>query len=485
MAKVLLLDSPSWRLFNPKMHLHLGILYLAGSLRAAGHDVRVLDCHQITSWEEPNLIVHRDRMEECDVLGISATTANVNWGIEMARDWPAKVKVLGGTHVSHIVEGPHQKFKQKKYFPVFDYLMYGECEEAFVQFCNKFDEINRVFGKENSPQWLNSVDGLVWFGPFGMQMNPLPKQPDVTKLPTPAFDLWGSGFAKGALSSPSSHGKQFDGNEMMTASLYTARGCPYGCKFCADARTKLREETIEQIEEQVCSLAKLGVQAIRIQDDTFTIKEQRCRQIADVLHRYGFKWRATTRVNLKNPELFSYMASRGCTELGFGIEHGSARMLKAMEKGTTPEANRLGLQMCQEAGMFARAFLMLGFPGEDEESIQELEEWVLRVHPDAVTLSLFQPFPGSDVWNHPDRYGVDIPDGAFEKFWQLGGDTDPEMLILRLPTISKERLYYHRQRLVEVFEREIGHLDRMRLHGNVGTFGPTVTKGGLVSEACQ
>lgn len=450
------------------MHLHLGILYLAGSLRAAGHDVKVLDCHQVTSWDGSNLILHKDKMEPCDVLGISATTANVNWGIEMAEHWPAKVKVLGGTHVTHIVEGPHQKFKQVKYFPVFDYLMYGECEEAFVEFCNIVDDdiSSGVHYRKDS------VPGLVWFNHFGMQCNKIPNQPDVTKLPAPAFDLWDSGFAKGALSSPSAKGHEFNGDELMTASLYTARGCPYNCRFCADARTKLREESLEQIEAEVQQLTILGVRAVRLQDDTFTIKEERCKRIADILYKYGMKWRATTRVNLKNADLFHYMADKGCTELGFGIEHGSRRMLKAMEKGTTPEANELGIKMCQDAGMFARAFLMIGFPGETEESIAELEEWVLRVRPDAVTMSLFQPFPGSDVWNHPDKYDVTIPDNAFDHFWQLGGDNDPGMLILKLPTISGERLFYHRQRLVKLFEQEIGHLDRTQMHGNIGTYGP-------------
>jgi anaerobic magnesium-protoporphyrin IX monomethyl ester cyclase len=466
MSKVLLLDSPSWRLFNPKLHCHLGILYLAGSLRAAGHDVKVLDCHKVTSWDGQNLILHKELMEPCDVLGISATTANVNWGIEMAALWPARVKVLGGTHVTHIIEGPHEKFKQKKYFPVFDYLMYGECEEAFVQFCDAVDT------RQTLQSRISGIPGLVDFtGTFGFTRAQAPKQPDVTKLPPPAFDLWDAGFSKGALCSPSSKGKELQ-SELMTASLYTARGCPYGCKFCADARTKLREETLEQIEGQVRQLALMGVGAIRIQDDTFTIKEERCKSISDILQRYGMKWRAMTRVNLKNPGLFQYMSDSGCTELGFGVEHGSARMLKAMAKGTTPEANELGLKMCTDSGMFARAYLMLGFPGEDEESIQEMEEWILKVRPSAVTLSLFQPFPGSDVWNHPEQYGCTIPDGAFDKFWQLGGDDDPGMLILKLPSITQERLFYHRQRLITIFEREIGHLDRTRLHGNSGTYGP-------------
>jgi radical SAM superfamily enzyme YgiQ (UPF0313 family) len=401
-------------------------------------------------------------MEECDVLGISATTANVNWGSEMVKPWPAKVKVLGGTHVTHIMEGPHERFKQRKYFDGFDYVMYGECEDSFTTFCNKLDSGQDV-------RRTGEVDGLVYWDVLGRHQNGKPKDPDVTRL-APAFDLWEAGFEKGALSSTSSKGKELDANDLMTASLYTARGCPYGCTFCADARTKLREETFEQIEKEVRQLAELGVQAVRLQDDTFTIKEQRCRDISDLLHHYGFKWRACTRVNLKNEKLFQYMGSRGCTELGFGVEHGSARMLKAMNKGTTPEANELGIKMCQDAGMFARAFLMLGFPGETEESIEELERWVLKVRPSAVTLSLFQPFPGSAVWNHPENFGVEIPEGAFDRFWQLGGDSDPDMMVLALSTISKQSLFAHRQRLIKLFEAEIGKLDRTQVHGNVGTF---------------
>jgi anaerobic magnesium-protoporphyrin IX monomethyl ester cyclase len=469
LAKVLLLDSPSWRLFNPTMHLHLGILYLAGSLRAAGHDVKVVDCHQVTSWDGEHLILHKEKMEECDVLGISATTANVNWGAEMAAPWPAKVKVLGGTHVTHIMEGAHERFKQKKYFKGFDYVMYGECEGAFVSFCETFDAGGNIRS--------GLIPGLVWWDDLGRHTGQTPALPDVSRLPGPAFDLWSSGFSRGALSSPSAKRRELNANELMSASLYTARGCPYGCTFCADARTKLREETLEQIESQVKELASFGVQAIRLQDDTFTIKANRCKQIADILYRHGMQWRACTRVNLRDKELFHYMGARGCTELAFGVEHGSARMLKAMNKGTTPEANEIGIKMAQDAGIIAKAFLMIGFPGETEESIEELEEWVLRVKPDAVTLSLFQPFPGSDVWNHPEKYGVTIPDGAFDKFWQLGGDGDPEMMVLSLPTISKQSLFNHRQRLIRIFESEIGALDRMQVHGNSGTYGPSQVEG--------
>src|SRR5437899_1398794 len=130
MAHVCLLDSPSWLLFNPRSFLHLGILYLAASLRRADHSVTVVDCHAVTSWdaEKKELVIHTDKLEECDVVGISATTANVHWGKQLAAAWPAKYRVLGGSHANYILDGPHERFKRPHYFTGFDYIMVGECE---------------------------------------------------------------------------------------------------------------------------------------------------------------------------------------------------------------------------------------------------------------------------------------------------------------------------------------------------------------------
>ena len=191
-------------------------------------------------------------------------------------------------------------------------------------------------------------------------------------------------------------------------------------------------------------------------------------------------WRGTTRVNLVDRELFSYLSDRGCAELGFGIEHGSARMLKAMQKGTTPEKNESSVRACKDAGIVARCFLMIGFPGETRQSIQEMKDWVIRAQPDACTLSLFTPYPGSDVWNNPGRYGVELPDDAFARMWQLGMDDDPEAIVLDLPTMSKAELFDARCDMIEFLEKNVGSLDRRKLgitaertmRGKVGLAGP-------------
>lgn len=122
-----------------------------------------MDCHEVTSWdaEDHRLILHRDKMPACDVLGISATTANVHWGREMAAEWPAKYKVLGGTHATYILRGPHEQFKTPAYFAGFDFVMIEECEESFIAFCDAADR------GDPKQQLIPPVPDLCWFTPSG------------------------------------------------------------------------------------------------------------------------------------------------------------------------------------------------------------------------------------------------------------------------------------------------------------------------------
>lgn len=457
MARVILLDSPSWLLFNPLSFLHLGILYLAGSLREAGHDVKVIDCHQITSWDKENkrLIIHHDMLERCDVLGISATTANVHWGQQLAKAWPATMKILGGSHATYIALGPHQQFKRPSYFSGFDFLMVNESENSFVEFCDGFDKGD-----------VSKTPNLCWFNALGfLQQNPPGDLPDVAKLAPPAFDLWPTPFYGGRFTTADYDGR---GGMGMTAQIFSARGCPYGCRFCADARTKIREESYEQIEGQARHLAELGVRCVRIYDDVLTIKAERAKRVADIMQAHGLWFRGNTRVNLTDPTLFQYLAAKGCVELGFGVEHGSARMLKAMDKGTTPDKNSAGIKMCQDAGMVAKAYLLAGFPGETLESLDEMEQWVLDTKPDACSWNLFQPYPGSDVWKNPDRYGITLPANAFDKFWQTGDEVTEESVYLDLPSISTTDLVRRFREISQTIDSQIGHRDRARTDNYYG-----------------
>jgi radical SAM superfamily enzyme YgiQ (UPF0313 family) len=139
-----------------------------------------------------------------------------------------------------------------------------------------------------------------------------------------------------------------------------------------------------------------------------------------------------------------------------------------MAKGTTPDKNSDGIRMCQDAGMIAKAFLMLGFPGETNETVEEMKQWILTTRPTACSWCLFQPFPGSDVWNNPQAYGVSLPENAFDRFWQQGLEGSEDELVLNLPTISKPDLLRARIEVGALIDSEIGHRDRRRVDNYFG-----------------
>ena len=64
MAKVILAGGPSFALFNPSLHASLGLLYLGAALREAGHEVKIIDCHRISTFdpETNKLKVDPDKM---------------------------------------------------------------------------------------------------------------------------------------------------------------------------------------------------------------------------------------------------------------------------------------------------------------------------------------------------------------------------------------------------------------------------------------
>jgi hypothetical protein len=92
-----------------------------------------------------------------------------------------------------------------------------------------------------------------------------------------------------------------------------------------------------------------------------------------------------------------------------------------------------------------------------------MRQWVIKAKPSAVTFSLFQPYPGSDVWNNPQNYGVTLPNNAFDKFWIYGLEGTEDELVLSLPTITKGELLRARREIGAFIDSNIGHRDRRRV----------------------
>jgi len=75
-----------------------------------------------------------------------------------------------------------------------------------------------------------------------------------------------------------------------------------------------------------------------------------------------------------------------------------------------------------------------------------MQDWLADCRPDAASLHMFQPYPGCEVWNNPQKFGVTIPPESFSAMWELNQD-DPSTCILDLPTMTKTELFEARKML--------------------------------------
>ena len=237
----------------------------------------------------------------------------------------------------------------------------------------------------------------------------------------------------------------------MEANIVGSRGCPYNCTFCgaawsANPDVTIRVHSPENIIGELDQLHdKYGVTAFRFVDDLFlgvrnVIEEQ---MKAFTRHRIGerYVWDATGRINVldrvSDSEL-ERLVSNGLREVALGIESGSDRILKTMDKRINAEMTERVASRLVEHGIGVKGYFILGFPGESQEDLDATVRHIRNLwqisdqHPGDVRASVFEfrPYPGTPIWqtliqtgHDPDAllaYGdVDLTgDGADESMRQ-------------------------------------------------------------------
>lgn len=214
-------------------------------------------------------------------------------------------------------------------------------------------------------------------------------------------------------------------NNLPSLPLLTSRGCPYKCAFCGlNCMHELggfRLADPEKVKINISLLVnRYGIKAINFQDDMFTAKRSRLFQLLDLIKPMGIVFRCHGRAGYDIEEVYERLAEAGCVQVAWGIESGSQRMLDRMNKQATVEQNYQVIQWAKKYGITSRAFFILGFPGETKETIEETKKFIEAANPDQYFVSNFVPYPGTDVWNDPKKYGIKKMSEDFDEYYQVG-----------------------------------------------------------------
>jgi anaerobic magnesium-protoporphyrin IX monomethyl ester cyclase len=186
--------------------------------------------------------------------------------------------------------------------------------------------------------------------------------------------------------------------------MVTSRGCPYNCRFCMaktmwTRRTRLR--SVQNVLEEInVNVEQYKLDEFSFHDEVFTLKRDRveaiCKGILDA--GWDITWVCMARVESIDLELLRLMKRAGCGKIGFGFESGSPRMLKLMNKNADLEDAAHAAALCKKAGIEVVGNFVLGFPGEDVQSIKETIAFARKVDCDTAAFFIAIPYPGTDLW---------------------------------------------------------------------------------------
>jgi radical SAM superfamily enzyme YgiQ (UPF0313 family) len=119
------------------------------------------------------------------------------------------------------------------------------------------------------------------------------------------------------------------------------------------------------------------------------------------------------RVKGVNPDIIKMMKDAGCRSIIYGMETGSEKMLQVMEKRVSLEDNYNAMRWTIEAGLYTAPQLVIGMPGECQETIKETAGFMSYVltldrsqDPKDVSINFAQALPGTPLYEYGRSVGL-------------------------------------------------------------------------------
>jgi tRNA A37 methylthiotransferase MiaB len=196
----------------------------------------------------------------------------------------------------------------------------------------------------------------------------------------------------------------------------TVRGCYWGkCAFCSINSSygrKLRSKPIPVVVRELATLIeKYGCQSIEFADEA--ISPARMQALSEAMIEADMKvsWFALTRLEKRfASDILDRAYAAGCRLLSWGLETGSQRMLDRMNKHILREDALRILEQSHHSGIWNHVFIMIGFPGETDEDLEESIAFVQQASGwiDSLNFGRFRLERCTPVFDDPDRFGVRI-----------------------------------------------------------------------------
>ncbi|MCM8761094.1 MAG: B12-binding domain-containing radical SAM protein [Candidatus Omnitrophica bacterium] len=352
--------------------------FLSGYLRAKnGASIRILD-EQIKEASWQILEDELGKLGHPKIVGIPNLTATTKRVIRLTEEIkaidPKATIVLGGVHATVLPEDMLRKSQA-------DIVVRkeGEVTLSEVYDCIKQDRdysgIKGISYKKGSDVFHNPDRELL---------------EDLDDIPPFPYDLF-----EGHLDRYADFG-----------TIISSRGCPFDCIFCSQraiSGNAYRFFSVNRVVNDIKTLVDFyGQKKIWFIDDSLTINKKRLYELIDGIIASGYHKKVafigTTRGKEVTYEMLERLKACNFISMAFGVETGSERLMKVIDKKELVEDNIKAIKMCHEMGILTDASLIFGLPTETRKERYDTLKLMCDLPLDGARFNIAIPYPGTKLY---------------------------------------------------------------------------------------
>jgi len=408
--------------------LPIGLLYTSSKVVKNGITVHLLDTriHPFSWKKELDAMLNKNTL----IVGITVMSGvSIIESIRISRYvkcyYPEICVVWGGPHPTFSPEDVLQE-------PSIDFAIRGYGSESFYDLV-----VNLSNGEDTVP--LDRIKGLSWRDADGtVHHNEILNRFEFINYQDIPYHL---------IKDYSSY-KHIDSNEIVFP-MYSVMGCPYKCAFCSSPalystfKEKWSPYPVAEVVEHIKMLKeKYGANFIYFIDDDSFVNLDHVEHIIDEIKRHGiqiklgFRGARINEISIMSDRFIEKLSDAGTSAMHIGVESGSDRILKLMNKNITADqiiaANRK-LSRYPEIQVFYN--FITGFPTETLKETQMTRDLILRLIKDnpsccVIPLNKPRPLPGTALYDLAVEHGYAPPRSLDEwgKYDVESSEYNPEWL---------------------------------------------------------
>lgn len=355
-----------------------------------------------------------------DVVGISAISQNY----QVAKKYAKMAKRMGAVV---IIGGYHVSLLPATLTPSMDIGVLFEGEETIQEIIELYLKSKDGF----DPKKLQKIKGIVYWASGRLvktETRPLIKNLDILPFPE-----------RGLLA--------IDKHTYM----FTSRGCPYRCVFCASSRywQQVRFFSAEYVVDEIKQILKdyPYVSLISFYDDLFILDEERLEKIVSLIKKNGLdqrlKFSCSCRANLLSEGTVRLLKKMNIVSVGLGLESGNERVLNYLKgSAVTIKDNYKAIKLLKKYKIAANASFIIGSPDETEKEMMDTYNFIKKSQLDFFEIYALTPLPGTPVWDQARKRKLVRQESDWD--WSrlnINFDRNYNKAIVVSKTVSRKQLF--------------------------------------------